>query len=158
MKRLMYFSFVFLWLLNTSVYASSDAQVAKIVSSKTMPVGVVFEIVSTEDGLNWALPKIKQYVKALRKKHPKIKIAVVSHGKELFALQAKHKKKYQQIHSLTKGLVANDNVTVHVCETYARNSGIEPEAFPKHISISTQGPTEIKNYQEFGYIKIILTK
>ncbi len=51
------------------------------------PFGVVFEIVEhDENALQWAIPAIDRYVRQLRKRFPDIGLAVVSHGREEFAL------------------------------------------------------------------------
>ena len=137
--------------------ATPAQEIQKIVASKTQPTGVVFEIVLGDDGLRKAIPEIKNYVSQLKAKHPKIKIAVVSHGREQFALQKKHQKKYQAVHKEVKELVKLD-VPVHICEKHASWRGVQPEDFPKYVSVSSQGPQEVRNYVEFGYKLIVLRR
>jgi len=145
------------WSITASA-VSSDKSVASIVNANKAPEGVVFEILQETSGLTWAIPKIKKYVAALRKKWPKIKIAVVSHGNEQFALTSDNQPKFKQVHKDVKTLTSDLGVPVHICQTYAGMKGVSPEAFPKYVTVSGQGPQEIKNYQEFGYKLIIITK
>lgn len=140
------------------VATSSDASIKQILKSKKLPEGVVFEILHGASGLTWAIPKIKKYVAVLRKKWPSIKIAVVSHGDEQFALTKKNKPKFKKVHTDVKQLSSNFGVPVHICQTYAEMKGVSPEAFPKYVIVSQQGPQEIKNYQEFGYILVKITQ
>jgi len=137
---------------------SSDTKIANILKADKAPEGVVFEIVRGPSGLTWAIPKIKKYVLVLRKKWPKIKIAVVSHGNEQFALTKKNQPKFKQVHKGVKELTSGFGVPVHICQTYAGYKGVSPEAFPKYVTVSGQGPQEIKNYREFGYKLVIITK
>ncbi len=145
------------WSINVSA-VSSDKSVAGILNANKAPEGVVFEILQGTSGLTWAIPKIKKYVVALRKKWPKIKIAVVSHGNEQFALTTNNQPKFKQVHKDVKALTSDLDVPVHICQTYADMKGVSPEAFPKYVTVSGQGPQEIKNYQEFGYKLVIITK
>ncbi len=137
---------------------SSDASIQQILKSKKSPEGVVFEILHGATGLTWAIPKIKNYVSVLRKKWPNIKVAVVSHGNEQFALTKKNQLKFKQVHTDVKQLGTEFGVPVHICQTYAEMKGVSPEAFPKYVTVSRQGPQEIKNYQEFGYILVKITQ
>ncbi len=136
----------------------SDQQVRALIDAGKAPVGVVFEVAAEHGGLQWALPKIKKYVGMLRAKYPGIKFAVVSHGDELFALQKKYRQREAGTHRMAKNLFQDDQVPIHICETYAGWSGVQPEDFPDYVSVSTQGPQEIRNYQEFGYRLIRVTR
>lgn len=138
--------------------ASSDHHVNRILNLKQQPEGVVFEIVTSASGLKWAIPKVRSYAKSLRNKWPKINIAVVSHGNEQFALTKTKQSKFKQVHKQVKNLTGNLNIPVHICQTYADMNGVSPEAFPKYVNVSTSGPGEIKNYLEFGYVLVKVTK
>ncbi len=136
----------------------SDKQVQALIDAGKAPVGVVFEVAAEHGGLQWALPKIKGYVGALRARYPQMKFAVVSHGDELFALQKKYRRREVKTHQMAKNLFRDEQVPIHICQTYAGWSGVQPEDFPDYVSVSTQGPQEIKNYQEFGYQLIRVTR
>lgn len=145
--------------LNAStVRYSSDKEVEMILQMNQPPVGVVFEIVAGKNALQWAAPLLKRYVKLLKAKHPKIKLAVVSHGSEQFALTKSNQKAFRQVHKEVKQLVLDSDVPVHVCETHASWRGVQASDFPEYVSVSHQGPQEIKNYQEFGYKLIVLRR
>jgi intracellular sulfur oxidation DsrE/DsrF family protein len=140
----------------TTLWADrAEKQVNQILASKKPPTGVVFEIVMSKEGLRKAIPRIKGYMTKLKARHPEIKIAVVSHGSEQFALTKKNQKKYKAVHKEVKSLVKLD-VPVHICETHAGWRGVQAEDFPKYVTVSTTGPGEVRNYVEFGYTKIIL--
>ena len=151
--------FVLILLLSgQSLADSSDQQIAKILKADKSPEGIVFEILADDSGLKWAIPKVQAYVKQLRKKWPKIKIAVVSHGDEQFALTKKNQSRFKQVHTQVKSLTADLDVSVHICGTYADMKGKAPEDFPKYVTVSTHGPKEIRSYQEFGYILVKLKR
>lgn len=136
--------------------ASVDDQVSLILEQAKPPEGVVFEIIMSKNGLKKAIPKISGYVRLLRARFPGIKIAVVSHGSEQFALTTKNRAKYAKVHNEVRQLTRKHNVPVHICETHARWRGVQPEDFPKYVKVSTQGPQEVRNYQEFGYRLIVI--
>ena len=128
-----------------------------ILSEKEAPPGVVFEIVSGESNLlEKLLPKVKQDIKRLRSRFPKLPVAIVTHGTEQFALTTKNQKKEQKAHSLVKNLVETNDIDVHVCGTYAEWHGVMPEDFPEYINVSATGPAQINDYEELGYVLVVL--
>lgn len=137
-------------------FAENSAQkIKQLLTAKEAPTGVVFEIVtSKENSLNWALPKVQGYIKELRKKFPALEIAVVTHGNEEFALKKNNEKKYKKVHTLTRQLVNDEHVPVHVCGTYASYKGVDEEAFPDYVDVTAEGPATINDYVALGYVKI----
>ena len=78
-----------LFFTQTALAADTD----KILSLKTAPTGIVFEIVTgAANSLEWALPKTQAYIKKLRTRFPQLDIAIVTHGNEQFALTSTNKK------------------------------------------------------------------
>ena len=142
--------------LSQASYASDpNEQVEEILSLKEAPAGIVFEIVTGEsNSLEWALPETKNYIKELRTRFPELEIAIVTHGNEQFALQKSKDKKYKKVHSLTKQLVTDDNVPLHVCGTYAGWKGVTEEEFPDYVDVAAAGPATINDYISLGYILI----
>ena len=149
-----------LLLLNIS-YAYSDAgkDIESILSqADDPPLGVVFETVEgDEDFLEWALPQIKQYAKRLTDKFPDIKIALVAHGKEEFALLTDNEKQYSKIHKGVKSLVSQD-IPVHVCGTHASWYGHKYEDFPDYVDVAPAGPAQINDYENMGYTLVVIEK
>ena len=145
--------------LSASVYAGkADTQVEAILKQNTPPDGVVFEIVTGNDaGLEWALPRAKTYIEKLRQRFPELHVAVVTHGREQFALQKKQSQQQTKVHQLTQ-LLVQDNVPVHVCGTYAGWKGLSAEDFPAYVDVAAAGPAQINDYVNLGYIKIVLDK
>lgn len=146
----------FLFIISSfaSVVIASDSKVQEILSSTNTPSGVVFEIAGSDPvALKWAIPRIKQYVVRLRKKFPKMELAVVTHGREQFALQKSNSSEYKKVHNEVK-LLAGADVPVHICQTFAGWSGVDPEDFPDYVSVSATGPQQVKDYLELGYTLI----
>ena len=54
-----------------------------------------------------------------------------------------------------KRLVASD-VPVYICETHASWRDVSAEEFPDYINVASQGPAQIKQYQELGYTLVII--
>lgn len=134
---------------------SQDA-LDRVLAMSKAPPGVVFEIVSANEAeLGLAIPKVTRYASQLRKRFPKLPIAVVTHGREMFALQSDKRNAAAQVHAGVESLSKSD-IPVHVCETYAGMRGIGAEAFPSYVNVAPSGPSQIKNYLELGYLLIKL--
>jgi len=139
-------------------YADEEAEtIAEIMEMTETPDGVVFELIGSEDSdyLPSGLKKIEAYKKQLQGKFPKLDIAVVSHGAEQFELTKDNAKTEKESHQRVQRLVAAD-VPVHICETHASWRAIKAEDFPDYIISSPQGPAQIRQYQELGYILVVI--
>jgi intracellular sulfur oxidation DsrE/DsrF family protein len=143
--------------LVSQAVASNQEQVDGILKEKNPPFGVVFEIVEgSKTDLQWAIAAVKKYADQLRRRFPDIGIAVVSHGKEQFGLMKSEAKNLQEVHNTVKSLVQDDSIPVHVCGTHASWYGKGEKDFPDYVAVSPAGPTEIANYVDMGYEKIVL--
>ena len=132
----------------------SDAAVRRLTAQSKPPPGVVFEIVSAnEAGLERAIPLVSRHARELRKRFPRLPIAVVTHGREMFALQADRRAEREAVHSGVEAL-KKDAIPVHVCETYAGMRGLSAEAFPAYVDVAPSGPSQIKSYLELDYVLI----
>lgn len=132
----------------------SDVAVRRLTAQTKPPPGVVFEIVSAnEDRLDSAIPVVSRHARELRKRFPKLPIAVVTHGGEMFALQADRRAERQAVHSGVEAL-KKDAIPVHVCETYAGMRGLSAEAFPAYVDVAPSGPSQIKSYLGLDYVLI----
>ena len=139
-------------------WAGMDDDIRFILKAKNPPVGVVFEIVEgKQEALNWALPKIQEYGEILRKQHPGIKIAVVSHGSEQFGLLTENQKNMSDAHKRVKSLVSAD-VPVHVCGTHASWYHKGESDFPEYVDVVPAGPEKISEYQRMGYALVEMEK
>jgi len=135
--------------------AYANEKVDTLLLQNTPPEGVVFEIASGDiNTLKRAIPAIQRHSDALRKKFPDLSIAVVSHGREQFALTRSNDKKYAQVHEGVQSLVKNSNISVHVCETYAGWKGLDAADFPDYIDVAAAGPAQVNDYVSLGYILI----
>ncbi len=155
------FLFILLsYLVAGLAYASmADDKVQALLGQKQAPPGVVFEIVSGDaDALQWAIPRVQQFINTLRKKFPALEVAVVSHGLEQFSLQEANADEYSKVHESVKALSMQQDVPVHICQTFAGWNGVEPEAFPEYVTVSAAGPAQINDYIDLGYTLIKINR
>ena len=136
------------------VLANDDVE--RLLARTEAPAGVVFEIVEAdEDALEDLLPRVQIAIAKIRARFPQTEFAVVSHGREEFALQSKYQLENAEIHQQVQSLVS-DEVPVHVCETHAGWYGVSAEDFPEYVNVSPTGPGQIRLYQELGYELIVV--
>ena len=114
--------------------------------------GVVFLVMEQdEDALTWVLPRVIHYTKQLRSKWKDLKIIVLSHGNEMFALQSKYKNSYSEIHNMVAQLISVYDVLYQVCGSYAKLSDIDTAEFPSYVDVVPFAPAEIENYRLMDY-------
>ncbi|MDH3636155.1 MAG: DsrE family protein [Gammaproteobacteria bacterium] len=134
---------------------ASDA-VDKLLAQSEPPHGIVFEIVEAdENALEDLLPRVRAAIERVRARFPDTEFAVVSHGREEFALQTQYQGEHAEIHQQVQSLVADD-VPVHVCETHAGWYGVSAEDFPDYVNVAPTGPGQVHLYQELGYELIVV--
>lgn len=156
---LRHFTSIFLLFIVTISHAAVEVTVDSVLQREEVPDGVVFEIVQgQENALEWAIPLIQADTKRLRERFPKIHIAVVSHGKEEFALLRENATKYSKVHSAVRQLTLEDDVPVHVCGTHASWYDKQDEDFPDYVDVAPAGPAQINNYRSLGYVWIVVKK
>ncbi len=51
-----------------------------------------------------------------------------------------------------------DDVTVHVCGTFAACQGVDPSEFPDSINVAAAGPTQIEDYVSQGYTLVKISR
>ena len=157
MRRFILFCIITLLSVGLS-QANTQQKIEQLLAQQDAPFGVVFEIVEGDgDALKWAIPAVNKYVKQLQKRFPDIGLAVVSHGSEQFGLLTSKQKQHNDVHKTVQSLVASD-VPIHVCGTHASWRGKDANDFPDYVSVSPAGPTEISNYEEMGYVLIVVEK
>lgn len=158
MRRIITSLIISLVLVSTMAYAMDDQkEVNYILKMESPPLGVVFEVVEGDaDALEWAIPQIIKFSKQLRDKFPDIAVAVVTHGKEQFGLMTSEAKENAEVHKQVKSLTENQDIPVHVCGTHASWYGKSENDFPDYVDVTPAGPTQIANYEDMGYEKIVL--
>ena len=135
----------------------ADSEIAFVLAFKEAPIGVVFEIAQgRESALEWAAPRVKQYAQQLRARFPDIKLALVTHGKEEFALLKENEAKYTDVQNNIRSLTKEDDIPVHVCGTHASWYQKHPEDFVDFIDVAPSGPAQINNYRSLGYVHVVL--
>ena len=146
-------------LLAVLVFTLSHVQadeVSDFLQLDPLPDGIVFEIVEAgEEALEELLPKVRSIIEKIRSKQPDIEFAVVSHGREEFALQTRYQDQYSEIHNSDLSLVKSD-VPVFVCETHAGWYGVTAEDFPDYVNVAPTGPGQISLYEDLGYHLIVI--
>ncbi len=141
-------------LFASGLLASTD--VDQILSAAEGPEGVVFEIVEADEGaLEELLPHVREMIASIRARFPDTEFAVVSHGREEFALQSQYRDEYAEVHQAVQALVTSE-VPVHVCETHAGWYGVTAEDFPDYVNVAPTGPGQVRLYQELGYELVIV--
>lgn len=136
--------------------ALANEDIEQLLARSEAPEGVVFEIVEDdEDALETLLPQVRDAIGKIRARFPQTQFAVVSHGREEFALQSQYQDENAEIHQQVQSLVA-DEVPVHVCETHAGWYGVSAEDFPHYVNVAPTGPGQIRLYEELGYELIVV--
>ena len=148
--------FALLTLFASSGLAQANDTVEELLARTEPPDGVVFEIVEADEtALEDLLPEVRMAIEKIRARFPGTEFAVVSHGREEFALQTQYQGEHAEIHQQVQSLVA-ENVPVHVCETHAGWYGVSAEDFPDYVNVAPTGPGQVRLYQELGYELIII--
>ena len=136
--------------------ALASSSVEDILARSEAPQGVVFEIVEgDENALQELLPVVREAIESIRQRFPQTEFAVVSHGREEFALQSRYREAQAEVHAQVRSLV-DDQVPVHVCETHAGWYGVSAEDFPDYVDVAPSGPAQIAHYRELGYEVVIV--
>ena len=136
--------------------ASANSDVDNLLAQSTTPDGVVFEIVeSDKSALEYLLPRVRDAITKIREKFPDTEFAVVSHGREEFALQTRYQAEQSKIHNAVLSLVAEE-IPVYVCETHAGWYGVSADDFPDYVEVAPSGPGQINLYLELGYQLIVI--
>ena len=159
--RKIIFIFIFVFVTGNAVaddVPAYERAIDSIVSKAEEPEGVVFEIVSAHNNfLLWALPEVQRLSNRLHQKFPGVKIVVVSHGSEMFALTSEGQKKQPALKQQLESLSENE-IDVHVCGTLAEMRHVSHESFPENVEVATHGPSEINKYIDLGFVHIKLSR
>jgi intracellular sulfur oxidation DsrE/DsrF family protein len=143
-------------LLSSQGAVLANEDVDALLARSESPHGVVFEIVEAdEDALEDLLPLVRNAIEKIRARFPGTEFAVVSHGREEFALQTRYQDEQAEVHQQVQALVAAD-VPVHVCETHAGWYGVTAEDFPDYVNVAPTGPGQVQLYEELGYELIVV--
>lgn len=146
-----------IWLGLSSTSQAAQYTVAEILALEEAPTGVVFEVVSAnEDYLQTALADFEQHREQLKAQFPDLKLAIVAHGSEQFALTTVNQETQATTHSLVQRLTADEAVPVHVCAGHASWRGLDENDFPDYVTVSKSGPGAVRDYQSQGYLLVML--
>lgn len=150
------------WLLTLLLAAvvpsglAAQNDIDRLLKLAKAPEGVVFEIVSgQDDALAWALPQVQQQAARLRARFPGLPIAVVSHGREQFALTEANRERYPAVHNRVRA-IREQNIDIQVCGTHASWRNLNVEDFPAYVDVVSTAPSAIAKYREFGYELVVL--
>lgn len=135
--------------------SSLQAQTLEDLLASPRPAGVVIEIVGPEHGLRDGIPRLRQIIGLLRTRFPALEIAIVSHGREQFALLA-DATQYTDIQLGIRELIAETQVDMHVCGAHAAWAGKTPEEFVTFVDVTAHGPEQIRDYEALGFARFKL--
>lgn len=136
--------------------ALASDELEALLSRDAAPYGVVFEIVEGDEAaLTELLPRVRSAIQEIRARFPQTEFAVVSHGREEFALQSQYRGEYAELHRQVEAMVSEE-VPVHVCETHAGWYGVTAEDFPEYVDVAPSGPAQLAAYREMGYDLIVI--
>ena len=142
--------------LAAPVRASTDDAIAPLLAQDEAPFGVVFEIVEGDEAaLQQLLPRVRDAIERIRARFPDTGFAIVSHGREEFALQTDNRTEFPVVHRQVQALVSED-VPVHGCATHAGWYGVSPEDCPDYVDVAPTGPGQVRLYQDLGYTLIVV--
>lgn len=99
---------------------------------------------------------MREAAERLKARHPGVPMALVTHGQEMFALQAGRRGANPKIHELAEHLSREQGIPVHVCETFAGWRGLGAEHFPAYIDVAPSGPSQIRNYEMLDYVRVVV--
>ncbi|MEW6646818.1 MAG: hypothetical protein AB1450_06440 [Pseudomonadota bacterium] len=123
--------------------------------ARPRPAGVVIEIVGPEGSLREGIQQLRELIGQLRGRFPALDIAVVSHGREQFALLAAATE-YTDIQGSMRELIAETQIDVHVCGAHAERAGKAPEEFVAFVDVAAHGPEQIRDYEALGFVRLKL--
>jgi len=147
----------FICFFSFAVSASDKQEVDNILALEKAPVGVLFELIGSENGkyLPEGLKKVEAYKIQLESKFPGIKVAVVTHGAEQFELTKDNAKEQSKTHDIVKRITA-ESVPVHVCSNHASWRGKTESDFPDYVLASSGAGSQMKEYQDQGYSRVTI--
>lgn len=130
-----------------------------LMARDSAPPGVVFEIADSDpQALELAIPWVGQAAERLKARFPDMPMAVVTHGKEMFALQSDKKSGNGEIHQQVQSLSRDKGIPVHVCEIHAGWKSVAPEAFPAYVDVAPSGPSQIRSYEALDYVRLVVPR
>lgn len=135
---------------------AGNPELAQLLAVAQPPAGVVFEIIAWEDNTwDWATPKLREYVDRLRARHPRLALALVSHGAELFDLvRSSALQGGPAIRELAR--LNAEGVDIHVCGEYASWKRLGPRDFPEFVDVAASGSAQLADYINLGFATIRL--
>ena len=135
----------------------ADAQVGDVMARPTAPAGVVFEVISSDEGrLADVAPAIGDYARRLRERFPGIEVAVVTHGAEQFSLLSESAGQYQALHTEIRSLIETRDVPVYVCGNHASWREKTASDFPDFVKVAPSAGGQLDHYQTRGFVLIVL--
>lgn len=134
----------------------ANAEIDALLQRDEAPVGVLFEIVEGDEAaLDELLPRVREAIRQLRARFPQTEFAVISHGREEFALQSRNEHKYADIHLQARSLVADD-VALHVCGNHASWYDVSADDFPDYVEVAATAGEQIGTYLQMGYDLVVI--
>ncbi|MCP5352338.1 MAG: DsrE family protein [Chromatiales bacterium] len=143
------------WLLLSAYPVNAGSLIVdNVLALPEPPAGVVFEIVESQpERLEPALRVVRRDAGRLRGRFPALPIAIVSHGREQFALLDDTKPETQASRELSRALIA-DGMELSVCGTHAERRGVSIDAFMPGVDVAPEGPARLRDLEALGYLRV----
>jgi intracellular sulfur oxidation DsrE/DsrF family protein len=135
-----------------------NPRLSRLLAAAQPPEGVVFEIIAWEDNTwDWAAPMLREQVDRLRARYPRLAVALVSHGAELFDLVVSSAlRDGPAIRELEH--LSTEGVDIHVCGQYASWKRLGPRDFPEFVDLAASGSAQLADYIDLGFEHIRLER
>ena len=135
---------------------TAAATLDRLFAGSEAPDGVVFEIIAWQDNTwDWAAPLLRRHVERLRASYPRLQMALVSHGAELFDL-SRHAGLRQQPAIRELARLSAEGLEIHVCGEYAARKRLGTRDFPDFVDVAASGSAQLADYIKLGYAHIRL--
>lgn len=143
---------ILLLLQTWPVLADEAQQLAEILAARSAPTGVVYEIVGGDAAsLQRAMQRAQTYTQQLREKFPALKVAIVTHGLEQFALLRRNAEEHGELHRQVRRIVEDEKIPAQVCGAFAAQMGEAATDFMPSVEVVAAGPAQIEEYRYQGY-------
>ena len=147
-----------LLLLTAALPATANRDVDALLVRDAPPAGVLFEIVTGDaHALDVLLPTAAVQATRLHDRFPDLKIVVLTHGNEQFALLEDERTAQPAVHGQVRSLVAS-GIPVEVCGNHASWRGKEADDFPDYVVVADSASAQVVRYRERGYEVVVLRR
>lgn len=92
----------------------------------------------------------------MRERFKDLPNAIVTHGREQFALTNKNQLANRSEHQNIRALMQDSKIQIHVCGTLAGWHGLSTKGFPDYVNVFATGPAQINDYKALDYLLLVI--